>query len=103
MVVLESTLTCPACGTAKTETMPTDACQFFYECTGCGELLRPKSGDCCVFCSYGSIACPPVQEVGEGGRCCEAALTGNVIRFSGAERKSAFGALQSVADDVTYG
>jgi len=76
MVVLESTLTCPACGTAKTETMPTDACQFFYECTGCGELLRPKSGDCCVFCSYGSIACPPVQEVGEGGRCCETALTG---------------------------
>jgi hypothetical protein len=23
--------------------MPTDACQFFYECTGCGKKLKPKS------------------------------------------------------------
>ena len=45
-----------------TETMPTNACQFFYECLGCGELLRPKPGDCCVFCSYGTVACPPIQE-----------------------------------------
>jgi hypothetical protein len=29
--------------------MPTDACQFFYECAGCGTRLRPKTGDCCVF------------------------------------------------------
>jgi hypothetical protein len=52
LIRLESVVACPVCGTAKTETMPTDACQFFYECTGCGELLRPKPGDCCVFCSY---------------------------------------------------
>jgi hypothetical protein len=61
MVIVESTLTCPTCGTAKIETMPTYACKFFYECTGCGALLRPRPGDCCVFCSYGSIACPPIQ------------------------------------------
>ena len=42
--------------------MPTDACQYFYECSGCKTLLRPKSGDCCVFCSYGTVACPPIQE-----------------------------------------
>lgn len=41
--------------------MPTDACQFFYECANCGTLLRPKPGDCCVFCSYGSVHCPSVQ------------------------------------------
>src|SRR5215469_10401812 len=29
-VILESTITCPHCGTAKAETMPTDVCQFFY-------------------------------------------------------------------------
>jgi hypothetical protein len=52
-VIPNSTITCPASGTAKTETTPTDACQYFYECAGCGELLRPKPGDCCVFCSYG--------------------------------------------------
>ena len=27
-----------------------------------GRRLRPESGDCCVFCSYGNTACPPVQE-----------------------------------------
>src|SRR5215469_4947089 len=67
-VIPSSTITCPACGTAKTETMPTDACQYFYECTGCGELLRPKPGGCCVFCSYGSVPCPPIQ-AGETPTC----------------------------------
>jgi hypothetical protein len=58
---LESVITCPACGFAKSESMPTDACQFYYECAGCGTLLRPRPGDCCVFCSFGSAKCPPVQ------------------------------------------
>jgi len=48
--------------------MPTDACQFFYDCKGCGERLKPLLGDCCVFCSFGTIPCPPVQEHGTG--CC---------------------------------
>ena len=60
-IVLESVLTCPRCGFSKQETMPSDACQFFYECDGCKALLRPKPGDCCVFCSYGSVKCPPIQ------------------------------------------
>jgi hypothetical protein len=59
--VLESVLTCPQCGHAKAEVMPTDACQFFYECEQCKAVLRPLAGDCCVFCSYGSVKCPPVQ------------------------------------------
>ncbi|MCK3780145.1 hypothetical protein MZK49_25965 [Ensifer sesbaniae] len=61
-VVLESVLTCPDCGFAKRETMPTDACQFFYECAYCKKLQRPKPGDCCVLCSFGSVKCPPVQQ-----------------------------------------
>jgi hypothetical protein len=68
-LVLQSTLTCPECGTAKVETMPTDACQYFYECTSCGKLLKPKQGDCCVFCSYGSVPCPPIQ-LGNVDDCC---------------------------------
>jgi len=56
-----SVLTCPQCGAARREEMPTDACQFFYECTTCHVVLRPKPGDCCVFCSYGSVQCPPRQ------------------------------------------
>ena len=59
---LQSTLSCPRCGHQAIETMPTDACWFLYDCQGCGELLRPKPGDCCVFCSYGSVPCPPVQQ-----------------------------------------
>ena len=58
---LESVLTCPHCGHVRRETMPTDACQFFYECEQCKTLLLPKAGDCCVFCSYGSVKCPPMQ------------------------------------------
>lgn len=66
--VLESTLTCPECGHVETETMPTDACQWFYECKSCKTLLRPREGDCCVYCSYGSIPCPPIQL---GQSCCQ--------------------------------
>jgi hypothetical protein len=49
VVILRSVITCPQCGTAQTETMRTDACQFSYECTGCRIKLRPKNGDCRVF------------------------------------------------------
>jgi hypothetical protein len=59
--VLESILTCPNCGFRKSEKMPEDACQFFYSCLNCATRLRPKPGDCCVFCSFGSVKCPPVQ------------------------------------------
>lgn len=65
--VLDSTLSCPACGAASRETMPTDACLFFWECPSCKAVARPKTGDCCVFCSYGNVPCPPKQE--ERG-CC---------------------------------
>jgi hypothetical protein len=67
MTQLVSTLTCPKCGGASVETMPTDACQFFYDCRHCGEVLRPLKGDCCVFCSYGDVPCPPIQEARAGG------------------------------------
>ena len=61
----QSTITCPACGYQAEETMPTDSCTWFYDCRGCGTVLRPMPGDCCVFCSYGTVPCPPVQT---GGR-----------------------------------
>uniref|UniRef100_UPI003F491574 GDCCVxC domain-containing (seleno)protein n=1 Tax=Cupriavidus taiwanensis TaxID=164546 RepID=UPI003F491574 len=61
-IQLESILTCPQCGFAKKELMPTNACQFYYECGNCGAVLRPKPGGCCVFCSYGTVMCPPIQQ-----------------------------------------
>jgi hypothetical protein len=67
-IELTSVLTCPECGHVERETMPTDVCQGFYDCKGCGVLLKPKPGDCCVFCSYGDAPCPPIQET--GASCC---------------------------------
>ncbi len=45
--------------------MPVDACRFFHQCGGCSVLMRPLQGDCCVFCSFGSRACPSMQCDGE--------------------------------------
>lgn len=59
--ILETILTCPVCGDEHRATMPVDACQYFYDCPSCRTVLKPKTGDCCVFCSYGSARCPPVQ------------------------------------------
>jgi len=61
-IVLLSELTCPHCGHHEMLTMPTDACMFFHECAACHTIVRPKAGDCCVFCSYGSVVCPPMQD-----------------------------------------
>lgn len=60
-MIVEAVITCPLCGTRARETMPVAACRHFYRCAGCGETLRPRDGDCCVFCSYGDRVCPPQQ------------------------------------------
>ncbi|MFV1883040.1 MAG: GDCCVxC domain-containing (seleno)protein [Balneola sp.] len=63
----ESILTCPECGHQSKEEMPTDSCQFFWECPNCTTVLKPLKGDCCVYCSYGDVACPPIQMTKD---CC---------------------------------
>ncbi len=65
---LISVITCPKCEFQKEEEMPTDACLFFYQCEKCATLLKPRKDDCCVFCSYGNVMCPPQQD---GKDCCE--------------------------------
>jgi hypothetical protein len=67
-LTLESILTCPQCGFKKLETMPTDSCQFFYECENCKRVFRPKPGDCCVYCSYATVKCPSKQV--DVDKCC---------------------------------
>ncbi len=62
MPAIESVITCPACRAQSRETMPADACQHFYECPACAQMLRPLPGDCCVFCSYGDTPCPPSMD-----------------------------------------
>jgi hypothetical protein len=60
-VIMESTITCPHCGHSRAETMPIEACQIRHTCPACAEVLKPHAGDCCVFCSYGTVPCPPIQ------------------------------------------
>ena len=68
-VSVHSLITCPYCGYQKEEEMPAEACQYFYECKNCHKIMKPEQGDCCVFCSYGSVPCPPVQ-LNENNSCC---------------------------------
>ena len=66
-IELLSVVRCPRCGFERVETMPTAYCQIRYVCQQCGVVLRPLPGDCCIFCSYGSVRCPPEQ--GASGAC----------------------------------
>ena len=59
---LVATICCPLCQGTQEETMPVDSCLVLYTCTHCGATLRPKVGDCCVFCSYSDQQCPPLQQ-----------------------------------------
>jgi len=62
-----SNIKCPKCGFEKREIMHENSCQFFYSCNSCDFLLKPKKDDCCVFCSYGDVKCPPIQK---NDKCC---------------------------------
>lgn len=61
MVTLNSRIRCPYCGAEKDEVMPSESCQIMYTCTNCKKVMSPKEGDCCVFCSYGTVRCPAKQ------------------------------------------
>lgn len=61
IIVLYSVISCPYCGFKKEERMREDSCNFFYECANCKTIIKPKEQDCCVFCSYGTVKCPPIQ------------------------------------------
>ncbi|RDE19682.1 hypothetical protein DV711_12425 [Motiliproteus coralliicola] len=67
-LILESTLTCPHCGHCQRLTMPTNACLYYHCCANCQRLMKPHPGDCCVFCSYGDVPCPPIQH--QQQPCC---------------------------------
>ncbi len=59
--ITKTELKCPECSFIQEAEMPTDTCQFFYECVNCKTMLKPNKGDCCVFCSYADQPCPPKQ------------------------------------------
>ncbi|MFM2373594.1 MAG: hypothetical protein RJA75_490 [Actinomycetota bacterium] len=69
-IVLSSDLTCQACGLVAEQIMPTDFCVWSWDCPGCGHSHKPLPGDCCVFCSFGNVPCPPKQVEDGSDSCC---------------------------------
>ena len=41
-IQIQSTITCPQCNGKTIEQMPTDYCQYFWECPHCKNNLKPK-------------------------------------------------------------
>ncbi len=41
----EATITCRVYGARARETMPQNACEHFYRCAGCGEIVKLKPRD----------------------------------------------------------
>lgn len=79
-ILRESVVRCPECGHQAREEMPVDSCVIQYKCKACHVILKPRVGDCCVFCSYGSVPCPP-------GRWIEGDVSATLEQLRAAARK----------------
>lgn len=55
---MQAILTCPYCQKKQQAIIPQNACQYFYRCRFCQQMIKPQTGDCCVFCSYADLKCP---------------------------------------------
>lgn len=55
------TVTCPYCQT--TEALgPEEGGQHLFRCRSCSAILKPKSGDCCILCSFGNRDCSSSEQ-----------------------------------------
>lgn len=61
-ITTRTNLTCPHCGFVEELDIPQDFWLVFHTCPSCSTQIRPKSGDCCVFCSYGDHHCTDKQK-----------------------------------------
>ena len=59
-IVLESVLTCPRCGFAGNHAH--GRLPVLLRVQQLQGAAAPNPGDCCVFCSFGSVKCPPIQQ-----------------------------------------
>jgi hypothetical protein len=60
-IVGDCVVTCPVCKTQVQETMCSETLKLIYHCPVCLSWLSPKKGDHCIYDSYGSVNCPPIQ------------------------------------------
>lgn len=50
-------ITCPHCAATVPEIMDEDEWVIFIYCPACHEKIEMKTGDCCLFRSYGQNPC----------------------------------------------
>ncbi|MGB0846810.1 MAG: GDCCVxC domain-containing (seleno)protein [Thiolinea sp.] len=62
-IILECTLTCPSCQTKESLTMVQGRSESFFTCTHCSTTHLTKLGECCIYCSYGTVSCPTIQSI----------------------------------------
>jgi len=60
-IVGDCVVTCPVCKTQVREHMVSETPKLIYHCPKCLTWLSPKKGDHCIYDSYGSVKCPPIQ------------------------------------------
>ncbi|WP_305849436.1 GDCCVxC domain-containing (seleno)protein [Polynucleobacter sp. MG-Unter2-18] len=59
---LHTTITCPHCRGQETLEISVGYSQHLYRCPSCSTILRSRSGDCCIFCSFGSQDCSSAEQ-----------------------------------------
>lgn len=57
-----SVVTCANCGYKKKYRMPRYAMQTIYNCPRCKTVHQTEAQECCIFCHYGTVACPNGQK-----------------------------------------
>ncbi|WP_285896681.1 GDCCVxC domain-containing (seleno)protein [Polynucleobacter corsicus] len=57
-----TTITCPDCCGQETLEISQGYSQHLYRCPSCSTILKPRSGDCCIFCSFGSQDCSNAEQ-----------------------------------------
>ncbi|WP_304608924.1 MULTISPECIES: GDCCVxC domain-containing (seleno)protein [unclassified Polynucleobacter] len=55
-------ITCPNCYGQETLEISQGYSQHLYRCPSCSIILKPRSGDCCIFCSFGSQDCSSAEQ-----------------------------------------
>ncbi|WP_370623702.1 GDCCVxC domain-containing (seleno)protein [Polynucleobacter sp. AP-Reno-20A-A9] len=59
---IESIVTCPHCQASEAINSEHGASQHLYRCRSCSAILKPKSGDCCILCSFGNRDCSSSEQ-----------------------------------------
>ncbi|WP_371743194.1 GDCCVxC domain-containing (seleno)protein [Polynucleobacter sp. MWH-UH35A] len=57
----QSIVTCPYCQASEIMSSEEGA-QHLYRCRSCSAILKPKSGDCCILCSFGNRDCSSSEQ-----------------------------------------